>query len=224
MMPSRGRATRSSATPRRGRPDGPGPAPSAARGAPGHGRSMVPGWRRRGIGVASWHRRGVVASAWRRGIGVASWHRRGVVARRGGVAAEPPRSARRGGRTRPGRARRGGRSYSADAMCDRRVRCVTGGWRCPVIPPPAGERGREAEVAPGRWSDHLRNPFGSLRSPHGCAGVGPLQPGRDRRAVRGPPRGLSRRRWGKAAVWIGLSLFFVVPAVSFLIPFLVHLL
>ena len=37
-------------------------------------------------------------------------------------------------------------------------------------------------------------------------------------------RGLSRRRWGRAAVWIGLSLFFVVPAVSFLIPFLVHVL
>jgi len=36
-------------------------------------------------------------------------------------------------------------------------------------------------------------------------------------------RGLSRRRWGKAAVWIGLSLFFLVPALSYLIVFLAHL-
>ena len=35
-------------------------------------------------------------------------------------------------------------------------------------------------------------------------------------------RGLSRRRWGKAAVWIVLSLFFLVPAVSYLILFLAH--
>jgi hypothetical protein len=35
-------------------------------------------------------------------------------------------------------------------------------------------------------------------------------------------RGLSRRRWGKAAVWIVLSLFFLVPAVSYLVVFLVH--
>ena len=35
-------------------------------------------------------------------------------------------------------------------------------------------------------------------------------------------RGLSRRRWGKAAAWIVLSLFFLIPAVSYLILFLAH--
>jgi len=35
-------------------------------------------------------------------------------------------------------------------------------------------------------------------------------------------RGLSRRRWGQAAVWIVLSLIFLVPAVSYLILFLSH--
>jgi hypothetical protein len=35
-------------------------------------------------------------------------------------------------------------------------------------------------------------------------------------------RGLSRRRWGKAAVWIVLSLFVLIPAVSYLVLFLAH--
>jgi hypothetical protein len=35
-------------------------------------------------------------------------------------------------------------------------------------------------------------------------------------------RGLSRRRWGKAAVWVLLSLFLLVPAVSYLIVFISH--
>jgi len=35
-------------------------------------------------------------------------------------------------------------------------------------------------------------------------------------------RGLSRRRWGKAAVWAVLSAFFLIPAVSYLVVFLVH--
>ncbi len=35
-------------------------------------------------------------------------------------------------------------------------------------------------------------------------------------------RGLGRRRWGKTAVWFVLILFFVVPAVSYLVLFLVH--
>jgi cell division protein FtsX len=35
-------------------------------------------------------------------------------------------------------------------------------------------------------------------------------------------RGLSRRRWGKLAVWIALSVFVLIPAVSYLVVFLVH--
>jgi hypothetical protein len=35
-------------------------------------------------------------------------------------------------------------------------------------------------------------------------------------------RGLARRRWGKAAVWTLLGLLFLVPAVSYLVAFLVH--
>jgi len=34
-------------------------------------------------------------------------------------------------------------------------------------------------------------------------------------------RGLSRRRWGKAAVWVLLGVFVLIPAVSYLVVFLV---
>lgn len=35
-------------------------------------------------------------------------------------------------------------------------------------------------------------------------------------------RGLSRRRWGKVAVWIALGLFVVVPMIASLTVLLVH--
>lgn len=35
-------------------------------------------------------------------------------------------------------------------------------------------------------------------------------------------RGLSRRRWGKLAVWIVLGLFVLIPAVSYLVVFFVR--
>jgi cell division protein FtsX len=34
-------------------------------------------------------------------------------------------------------------------------------------------------------------------------------------------RGLSRRRWGKLAVWIILGVFVLIPAVSYLVVFFV---
>jgi cell division protein FtsX len=34
-------------------------------------------------------------------------------------------------------------------------------------------------------------------------------------------RGLSRRRWGKLAVWIVLGVFVLIPAVSYLVVFFV---
>lgn len=34
-------------------------------------------------------------------------------------------------------------------------------------------------------------------------------------------RGLSRRRWGRFAVWIALGVFVVIPTLSFLVVFLV---
>jgi cell division protein FtsX len=36
-------------------------------------------------------------------------------------------------------------------------------------------------------------------------------------------RGLSRRRWGKLAVWIVLGVFVLIPAVSYLVVFFVSL-
>jgi hypothetical protein len=35
-------------------------------------------------------------------------------------------------------------------------------------------------------------------------------------------RGLGRRRWGKVAVWIALGVFVAIPAMSYLVVFLVH--
>ncbi len=35
-------------------------------------------------------------------------------------------------------------------------------------------------------------------------------------------RGLSRRGWGKLAVWIGLVVVVLLPAVSFMVVFLTH--
>jgi len=35
-------------------------------------------------------------------------------------------------------------------------------------------------------------------------------------------RGLGRRRWGKFAVWVTLAIFFVIPATSLLVAYLVR--
>lgn len=35
-------------------------------------------------------------------------------------------------------------------------------------------------------------------------------------------RGLSRRRWGKVAVWIVLGVFLLIPAMSYLVAYFVH--
>ena len=35
-------------------------------------------------------------------------------------------------------------------------------------------------------------------------------------------RGLSRRRWGKLAVWLAIGVFFLLPVVSYLVVYFVH--